>query len=115
GLTQRYFYESFDSVDHFFARVVRELGEELDGSIRAAVDAAPATVDQRLHAALGAYFAMIRKKRYVGRIMVIEAFNAAPTTQQTRRFLTNIAQLMRSMIVADLPGRPDRSISLDLL
>jgi len=115
GLSQRYFYESFDGVDDFFAQVVRELGEELEASINAAVQSAPPRLEDRLRAALAAYFTSIRRKRYVGRIMVIEAFNATPTTRQTRQFLSNVAELMRSIILADLPKAPDRSANLELL
>src|ERR1044071_6357400 len=34
GLTQRYFYESFEGIDDFFAQIVLELGGQLEHDLR---------------------------------------------------------------------------------
>lgn len=115
GLSQRYFYESFEGVDDFFAQVVQGLGRELEANINRAVQSVPPRLEERLRAALAAYFRSIRQQRYAGRILVIEAFNAAPTISQTRRFLASMAELMHTVVLADLPKPLDLSVDLAML
>ena len=115
GLTQRYFYESFRDIDDFFTQIVRELGEEWQANIANAIASAPPRLEERLRAGVTAYLQGIDRKPYVARIMLIEAFTAAPTTAQVERFLAVMGDVIQTMIASEFPPKSKVVADRDLL
>ncbi|WP_394830120.1 TetR/AcrR family transcriptional regulator [Pendulispora rubella] len=115
GLTQRYFYESFTGIDDFFEQIVRELGEEWQANIAGAISAAPPRLEERLRGGVTAYLKGIHRKPYVARVMLIEAFTAAPTTSQVERFLAVMGELIEKTIADEFPSKSKVAADRDFL
>ena len=116
GLTQRYFYESFDSLEALFIAVATRLGRELENSLVAALEAAPDHPEARVRACLMAYFQGIRRDPYVGRILLVEVYAASGRLEpMVRQFVATFTELMRSSIDTAFPQLAGLGVNVRLL
>src|SRR3954447_7195429 len=80
GLTQRYFYESFEGLEALFVAVVRHLGERLDEKLLTAAARAPQEPQEQLRALSTAFFSLLKKDVHAARILLIEVYTAGTVT-----------------------------------
>ena len=99
GLTQRYFYESFASLEDLFVAVTNHLGTQLEARINAAVDGAPRNVAAITRASLAAFFGFMLDDRRAARILLIEILTVGPRLELSlRRFSEGRAEHLRTLI-----------------
>jgi AcrR family transcriptional regulator len=104
GLTQRYFYESFATVEELFEVVARKLGEELEVRLLDAAARAPDEPEARLRSVLLAYFEGMRKDANAARILLAEVYTAGERTGSLAfRFTAHLADLLKAEIDAQFP------------
>jgi AcrR family transcriptional regulator len=104
GLTQRYFYESFDGIEALFETVVRRLGEELERRLLEAAARAPADPAARLESVLTVYFQAMKRDVHVARILLAEVYTAGKRTGALAfRFTAHLAELLRAQIDHEYP------------
>lgn len=109
GLTQRYFYESFDSLDSLFIEVVNLLGERLHAQLLQAIAQAPEDPEARVAATLHAYFNGIRSDARVGRILLAEIYGVGGRTEPlVRGFVAGFAEIVRLNLIGAYPALAQR-------
>lgn len=100
GLTQRYFYESFESLEDLFVAVTNHLGSELEAEIDAAVQHAERSVEAVTLASLTAFFSFIHNDRPAARILMIEMMTVGPKVERAvRKFTEGRAEHLREIAV----------------
>jgi AcrR family transcriptional regulator len=112
GLTQRYFYESFRTVEALALAVVEDLAEQTATAVLSttATDDQP---DRRAEAAFGALVDRIAADPDAGRIMLIETSgNGAQLAAWRRRLMTYGAQVLEDWATEDHPEAPDEATAL---
>lgn len=77
GLTERYFYESFEDTDDLFCAVYEKQTAVLRDFFVAEVPRLPRDLESRVRAALGLYYNIMRDERRV-RILYTEVMGASP-------------------------------------
>lgn len=77
GLTERYFYESFEDTEALFCAVYDKQVAALRDYFVAEIPRLPRDLNARVRAALGLYFNMMRDSRMV-RIMHVDVMGASP-------------------------------------
>jgi AcrR family transcriptional regulator len=103
GLTQRYFYESFASVEELFETVARVLGERLEVALLEAARA-PTDPETRLRKVLTVYFESMRKDMNAARILLAEVYTAGERTGGLAfRFTAHLADLLQIQIDETFP------------
>jgi len=116
GLTQRYFYESFESIEALFIEVVKQLGIELETALFTALADAPEEPAKRIQAALRAYFNSIRHDPHIGRILLVEVYAASGRTNpMARDFVAKLTELTRAGIDEAFPTLAEHGINVHLL
>lgn len=75
GLTERYFYESFENKDELFRAVYELVMRRVGDAVQPALAAAADTAEAKARALLGAYFGTIEGDPELGRILLIEVLN----------------------------------------
>lgn len=99
GLTERYFYESFENSEALitaaYAQLIARLRERLETAIRAA----PRRLDDMSRAALGAFFATMQEDPAGARIILHEVLGISPAVDSLyRRAIRDFEQLVRQMV-----------------
>jgi AcrR family transcriptional regulator len=116
GLTQRYFYESFASVEELFEIVAKRLGEELEVRLSAAAERAPHDRKARLQSVLTEYFDGMRKDVNAARILLVEVYTAGERSGSLAfRFTAHLASLLRAEIDAASPHLAAEGIDSGLM
>lgn len=77
GLTERYFYESFDDTEALFCAVYEKQVATLRDYFVAEIPRLSRDLKERVRAALGLYFTKMRDERMV-RVMYVEVMGASP-------------------------------------
>lgn len=103
GLTERYFYESFEDTDDLFCAVYEKQNTVLRDFFVAEVPRLPRDLSARVRAALGLYFDMMRDERRV-RVLYVEVMGASPrvTTVHNASVLLG-AQMAAFLLRTDNP------------
>lgn len=77
GLTDRYFYESFDDTEALLIAVYREISDQLRGAITTAIAGATPSMEAKLDAGLGAFVGFMRDP-LATRILLMEVLGVSP-------------------------------------
>lgn len=101
GLTERYFYQSFDDLDAALIAVLDRIADEITERTVDALGSAEGGPAERVHAAIGAFVQILTDDPRKGRIAIIES--AALEALRPRR-----AELLRQF--ADLSAREAREL-----
>ena len=83
GLTERYFYESFDARDQLLLALVDEIAEQVRTAVLTALSDTEGDTAARAHAALAAFAAVLTDDPRKGRVAIIES--ASVPALRTRR------------------------------
>jgi AcrR family transcriptional regulator len=106
-LTERYFYESFDSRDALLRAVHAQVAGEARDAIVAAVAAAPADDPERVaHSAVAAFTAFLLADPRRGRVLLSESFTDSVLSQHDLELVPAFAALFVTQLRA-LPDPPD--------
>ncbi len=112
-LTERYFYESFESREALFAAVYDDLIDQVRDHVVAAmrrqVETDSADMAAMVRAGLRAYFGLIREDPQAGRITLVEVFNASPQPERLSRRMGRLAQ---ELILPLAQGRSGADVGL---
>ncbi len=110
GLAERYFYESFDSLEALLVAVHEQVHAELVGAVRAATDAAGDDVEARTRAGLRAFIdTLTTDERYV-RLKLQELSGAAG--DEVRRFRARAFATYTELLLAFGPLEAARAKGL---
>ncbi|KQP63623.1 TetR/AcrR family transcriptional regulator [Nocardioides sp. Leaf285] len=73
GLTERYFYEHFASLDEALTAAMQQVGDEITVAALAAIEETEGGPTERIRAAIGAFVAIITDDPRKGRVTMLEA------------------------------------------
>lgn len=103
GLTDRYFYESFDDTEALLRAVYVEISDELREAITGAIAAAGTRMEDKLEAGLEAYVEAVRDP-VVARILLLEVLGVSPAvTALYLKTTAAFANLLLDEVVRHLP------------
>lgn len=116
-LTERYFYESFDSMSALFMALYRQLGDQLMARTLAVVQASShASPIQRMEAALRVFMVFVQEDPRRGQVMLLDVFGIDPAVvqlgDQTIRDYSGLLRMELSLLFK--PGHHPL-MNLDLL
>jgi AcrR family transcriptional regulator len=100
GLTERYFYESFDDREALLVAVFDSVAERAATVVLEATAAAPHDARLRSRAAIGAFVGLVTGDPRLGRILLLEALGAEPLERRRREALRVFAQLIAAQAAA---------------
>ena len=80
GLTERYFYESFDNSEALLVASYEAVIDAMLGEMRAAAEGAP--VDRRAAAVLRSYYALLRREPEAARVFLAEIAGVSPAVDR---------------------------------
>jgi AcrR family transcriptional regulator len=100
GLTERYFYESFDDREALLVAVFDSVAEQAATVVLEATGAAPHDARLRSRAAIGAFVDLVTGDPRLGRILLLEALGAEPLERRRREALRVFAQLIAAQAAA---------------
>lgn len=108
GLTSRYFYESFESMESLFEALYIDVSRRLMHTTMQTLQQTPMAPDKLAEAALRTFLEFIREDPRRARVMLIDALNVGPGTQRmssesSRDFATLIAGIIQALF-PDLPA-----------
>ncbi len=125
GLTERYFYESFKSLEALFSALYLQLNDQLKRATLAALIAANASssawdsssrIDVLAGAALRVLLEFIRDDPRRARVMLIDAISISHDVQQISGQITReYMELTRRFIDQLFPNAASRGVDLDLI
>jgi AcrR family transcriptional regulator len=95
GLTERYFYESFDDREALLVAVFDAVTAEAAQAVLAAVAAAPEDAEPRAHAAIGAFVDLVAEDPNRARVVLVEATGSDALDQRRREAIGGFARLVR--------------------
>lgn len=78
GLTERYFYESFENAEALLAAGYLSVMEQLQAEVVAAIAAAPREMGAVTRAALGTYYRLLRETPKAARVFLVEILGVSP-------------------------------------
>ncbi|MBX7097142.1 MAG: TetR/AcrR family transcriptional regulator [Myxococcaceae bacterium] len=105
GLTERYFYESFENTEALLLAVYRRIIEQLRERTLLAVAQVPPEPEAMARAALTAYFRSIRDDAHAARLMLMEVLGVSPRVDQAyRTTMADFADLLLELARPLLPG-----------
>ncbi len=93
GLTERYFYESFRSLDEVLTTVLEEVATEIETTTLAAAEAAGADPADRITAAVTAFVDLLLADPRKGRVAIIEAAALPALRGRRTQLLRHFAHL----------------------
>jgi AcrR family transcriptional regulator len=120
GLTDRYFYESFDDSSALFLAVFDRLTDELFRSVAEAVVSADGAAERELRGAIGVFVDALAADPRKPRVLFTEAAAAGPEPAAhmratLRRFAELVAATARRHLPADTPDEDLHLIALSLV
>lgn len=115
GLTERYFYESFDDRDALMLAIFDRVAAEAAAGVLAAVEAAPHDATAKSRAAIGAFVEMLTEDPRRGRAMLVESM-ASPALRKRRaeairRFAALMSERGREFYGPDAVGETDAELT----
>ncbi len=116
-LTERYFYESFDSMSALFMSLYRHLSEQLMARTLVAVQAkSDANVIERMEAALRVFFVFIQEDPRRGQVMLADVFGIDQAVVQLGdQTIRDYSGLLRMELGRWLKADQQAKLNLDLL
>jgi AcrR family transcriptional regulator len=107
GLTDRYFYESFNDSNELFVAVFDRATAQLFAVVASAVAAAPATPQGQVRAAIESYVRALADDPRIARVVFVEAASAGPEVEQhmratLRQFADLVAATARGLLAASV-------------
>jgi AcrR family transcriptional regulator len=115
-LTERYFYESFESREALFVAVYEDLIATLRTDFLAA--AAPKAPDliEMARAGLGVFFRGLQRDPRVARMLLVEVLTVSQDVERRAQQATfGFGDLLKQMATATLPGRARPKEDMDLV
>ncbi|MFJ4846679.1 MULTISPECIES: TetR/AcrR family transcriptional regulator [unclassified Streptomyces] len=104
GLQDRYFGESFPSLDALMAAVLAEIQDEEAAGCRAAATG-PGTRRERARGMLRVLAAGVADDPRKGRVKLVESLAAGPlAANERRRGMWNLARMVEELLLEDPPG-----------
>ncbi len=106
GLTERYFYESFENREALLTAVYEHCIEQLTGTILEAIRAVPTPAPDTLsRAGLTAFFEALQRDPRIGRVLFIEILGVSESVDDLyRRTTLNFTQLVLQVSRPLYPG-----------
>lgn len=115
GLTERYFYESFENSEALLRAVYTHIIDRLRAETLAALQRAPREADAMSEAALRVYFGMNRDPHFA-RINLFEVLGVSPNVDQLyRNTMSEFAALLASISKSLYPGKVFTRLDEDLV
>jgi AcrR family transcriptional regulator len=116
GLTERYFYESFDNMEDILCAAYVQITDALWVDLIEISQRAPAAPHDRIEAVLAAYFAAVRKNRNGARLVLLEIAGAGERGDAAYRTeMSRAADVVLRYFVPLLPEHPSNGLSPLLL
>jgi AcrR family transcriptional regulator len=101
GLTERYFYESFDSLDAALHGVLDGIADEIETRTVAALDTTVGGPEERVRAGIGEFVAILTDDPRKGRVAIVESVSLdalrGPRAALLRRFAELAAHEARAL------------------
>jgi AcrR family transcriptional regulator len=115
GLTERYFYESFEGRDELLLAVFDRVSEEAAAAVLAAVEAAPHDAREKAQAAIGTFVEMLTSDPRGARAILIESMST-PALQQRRQdairaFAALVSEQARGFYGAEAVAEQDAELT----
>jgi len=102
GLSERYFYESFQGREHLLAEVYSHLVERLFAATQAGMESAGGDVVKGAHAGLSAFVGFLLGDRRHARIVLIEVVAVSPHLDAKRlEVLGSFANIVHQQVLLD--------------
>jgi AcrR family transcriptional regulator len=99
GLTQRYFYELFDSMEELFLAVCIHLRAGITEELLRTAEAHPKDPRKAMRAMLMTYFELIRRSPETARILLVEAYTASRHAEiEAHEFVEELAGIVRKIM-----------------
>lgn len=116
GLTQRYFYESFENTEALFVAVADRHAAALRARLLRAIGNHPDDPEAMVRAGLRDYFSLLQGDRRVARLLLVEVYTATPRTHDfARGYLADLAQLVHESLAPAHAGLAAAGIDARLL
>lgn len=116
GLTERYFYESFDNPQDLFTAVHDAQLEHLRGVLAAAITAAPREPEAMARSVVEAYYELLRSDPRLARILLIEIFGTTQDMERLyRRGVQEFADMIRDLVAERIDQDADPRLDPGLL
>ena len=93
GLTERYFYESFDGLDAALKAVMDDIAAQIAERSVAALAAAEGTPAERVRAGIGAFVQILTDDPRKGRVAIVESLSIDALRPHRARLLREFAEL----------------------
>lgn len=98
GLTERYFYESFENREQLLAAVYLDAVAQLNAAVLEAIDG-PGSLEEQARAGLNAYFGFMKAHRLAARVILFEVLGVSASIDALyREVMMQFAQLLRSKL-----------------
>jgi AcrR family transcriptional regulator len=118
-LTQRYFYELFESVGDLFVAICAHLRAGITDELLRALEEHPKDHKAAIRSALTAYFQLIRRSPEIARILLVEAPAARASRHaevEAHDFIEGLAEIVRRMMPLRLKSEVDpRLVTVGLM
>ncbi len=122
GLTERYFYESFQNREALLAAVYQHLTDRLrEQLVRAATAAEPRTPERIARSTLTAFYSRLRTDPAMARIIYLEIMGVSPEMDElyrrsTQAFSQMLLELARPLFPeGELPGHDEELLATGLV
>jgi AcrR family transcriptional regulator len=91
GLSERYFYESFASLDALLEALMNEIAAEIEETSRAAADKAGADPSARVRSSIRAFVQLLLDDPRKGRVAIVESVAVPKLRQRRTELLRHLA------------------------
>lgn len=116
GLTERYFYETFDDREHLLSEIFDQLIAETAEQTVSAIEAAEEDLFVRLRVGLEAFFHALTRDPRRARIQEIEVVGVSEELERKRRLaIHSFAAIIAGQVERDPGWDPDRGVRLDVI
>lgn len=116
GLTERYFYESFDNPLDLFTAVHDRQLEHLRAVLAAAIARAPQEREALARSVLEAYYGLLRDDPRLSRILLIEIYGTTQDMERLyRRGVREFADMIRGLVAERVNLEADSRLDPELL
>lgn len=116
GLTERYFYESFENLLALFSEVYDHELERLRQIIMRVLTTSPRSVETMAESAMQAYFKTMKAEPHMARVLLIEIYGTTQDmTRLYRRGVQDFAELIRGIIESSFRVDPKSHVDPGML
>lgn len=114
GLTERYFYESFENRDALFVALIEDTVRRIEQAVTAAATRADATPEARVRLVVDAVLEALLRDPRIGRVALLEGAEHPAVHRVRRRALDRFELLLQEHAVALLGAPPEPASSTAL-